>query len=238
MFPRTATPAPQHAPSSLLAAALCAPLCCPRCLLLLPCKPSQGLPTLSRRCPPPCAGKYDQVRINFANPDMVGHTGDLEATVSCCKLVDQCVKVGGGRMPRTKCSCCFSSACGEGALWGAHTMVPAMLHSVQPPSKACSSQHQLVNLLPLGSLRPPPLLLCPARSTHIRPPRTFLQPLHPPCTPLHPRGTSLQPLPTRSHPAPTPLHLLPTPLHFLPTPTHPLPPPPLPRRSCWRWWTR
>jgi 2,3-bisphosphoglycerate-independent phosphoglycerate mutase len=38
------------------------------------------------------SGKYDQVRINFANPDMVGHTGDLEATRHCCELVDQCVK--------------------------------------------------------------------------------------------------------------------------------------------------
>jgi hypothetical protein len=38
------------------------------------------------------SGKYDQVRINFANPDMVGHTGDLEATKSCCALVDSCVK--------------------------------------------------------------------------------------------------------------------------------------------------
>jgi hypothetical protein len=37
------------------------------------------------------AGKYDQVRINFANPDMVGHTGDLAATVACCTLVDACV---------------------------------------------------------------------------------------------------------------------------------------------------
>lgn len=39
------------------------------------------------------AGKYDQVRINFANPDMVGHTGDLQATATCCTLVDKCVKV-------------------------------------------------------------------------------------------------------------------------------------------------
>ena len=43
--------------------------------------------------PPPHAGKFDQVRINFANPDMVGHTGDLAATVSCCELVDRCVQV-------------------------------------------------------------------------------------------------------------------------------------------------
>lgn len=26
------------------------------------------------------SGKFDYVRVNFANPDMVGHTGDLEAT--------------------------------------------------------------------------------------------------------------------------------------------------------------
>ncbi|GMH39914.1 hypothetical protein BSKO_07818 [Bryopsis sp. KO-2023] len=36
--------------------------------------------------------KYDMVRINFANPDMVGHTGNLEATISTCTLVDQCVQ--------------------------------------------------------------------------------------------------------------------------------------------------
>lgn len=38
------------------------------------------------------SGKYKMVRLNFANPDMVGHTGDLEATIKCCAYVDQCVK--------------------------------------------------------------------------------------------------------------------------------------------------
>ena len=37
------------------------------------------------------SGKYDQIRINFANPDMVGHTGDLEATMRACAIVDKCV---------------------------------------------------------------------------------------------------------------------------------------------------
>lgn len=32
------------------------------------------------RLPSPCS------------PDMVGHTGDLEATISCCSLVDTCLK--------------------------------------------------------------------------------------------------------------------------------------------------
>jgi len=36
-------------------------------------------------------GKYGMVRINFANPDMVGHTGDIPATRIACALVDKCV---------------------------------------------------------------------------------------------------------------------------------------------------
>jgi 2,3-bisphosphoglycerate-independent phosphoglycerate mutase len=38
------------------------------------------------------SGKYDVVRINYANPDMVGHTGDLAATVVSCEECDACVK--------------------------------------------------------------------------------------------------------------------------------------------------
>ena len=35
------------------------------------------------------SGKFDMIRVNFANPDMVGHTGDLKAAiyvrlVACC----------------------------------------------------------------------------------------------------------------------------------------------------------
>lgn len=37
------------------------------------------------------SGRFDQVRINFANPDMVGHTGDLQATIEACHLVDTCL---------------------------------------------------------------------------------------------------------------------------------------------------
>ena len=39
------------------------------------------------------SGKYDVVILNFANPDMVGHTGVLEAAVKAIKAVDECVKV-------------------------------------------------------------------------------------------------------------------------------------------------
>jgi bisphosphoglycerate-independent phosphoglycerate mutase (AlkP superfamily) len=39
------------------------------------------------------SGEFDYVRVNFANGDMVGHTGDLEATKLACESVDQGVKV-------------------------------------------------------------------------------------------------------------------------------------------------
>ena len=33
----------------------------------------------------------DFICLNFANPDMVGHTGDLQAAIKACETVDQCV---------------------------------------------------------------------------------------------------------------------------------------------------
>lgn len=49
------------------------------------------------------SGEYDVIIINFANPDMVGHTGVIEAAVKAVERIDQCVgsaveavkKVGG-----------------------------------------------------------------------------------------------------------------------------------------------
>jgi 2,3-bisphosphoglycerate-independent phosphoglycerate mutase len=37
-------------------------------------------------------GEVDFVCLNFANPDMVGHTGVFEAAVKACETVDQCAK--------------------------------------------------------------------------------------------------------------------------------------------------
>ncbi len=36
--------------------------------------------------------KYDAIILNFANPDMVGHTGNLEATIKALEVLDGCVK--------------------------------------------------------------------------------------------------------------------------------------------------
>lgn len=36
--------------------------------------------------------KFDFICLNFANPDMVGHTGNMKATIKACEVVDLCVK--------------------------------------------------------------------------------------------------------------------------------------------------
>jgi len=35
--------------------------------------------------------KYDFTVLNFAAPDMIGHTGNMEAAIECCEKVDECL---------------------------------------------------------------------------------------------------------------------------------------------------
>nr|QCI08105.1 Phosphoglycerate mutase [Polyneura bonnemaisonii] len=35
---------------------------------------------------------YKFITINYANPDMIGHTGDLQATIKAIEVVDQCIE--------------------------------------------------------------------------------------------------------------------------------------------------
>ena len=36
--------------------------------------------------------KYDFITVNYANPDMVGHTGNLAAGIQACEIVDKCLE--------------------------------------------------------------------------------------------------------------------------------------------------
>ncbi|WP_190811405.1 2,3-bisphosphoglycerate-independent phosphoglycerate mutase [Flagellimonas sp. S3867] len=38
------------------------------------------------------SGETDFVCLNFANPDMVGHTGDMDAAIKACETVDSCAR--------------------------------------------------------------------------------------------------------------------------------------------------
>ncbi|MEG2247172.1 MAG: alkaline phosphatase family protein, partial [Peptostreptococcaceae bacterium] len=35
--------------------------------------------------------KYDFIVVNFANPDMVGHTGSIDAAIKAVEVVDNCI---------------------------------------------------------------------------------------------------------------------------------------------------
>jgi 2,3-bisphosphoglycerate-independent phosphoglycerate mutase len=75
---------------------------------------------------------YAFIVINYANPDMVGHTGNLEATVKAIEVVDRCVgkllesisKAGGTAIliaDHGNAECMFDE---QGNPWTAHTTNP------------------------------------------------------------------------------------------------------------------
>ncbi len=55
------------------------------------CKPEMSAPEVTRRVVEALAD-YDLVILNFANPDMVGHTGVVEAGVRAVEVIDDCVR--------------------------------------------------------------------------------------------------------------------------------------------------
>ena len=47
------------------------------------------------------SARYDLIVCNFANPDMVGHTGDLDATIKAVEVVDQGLGLAVAAIERT-----------------------------------------------------------------------------------------------------------------------------------------
>ncbi|ADU52318.1 phosphoglycerate mutase [Thermaerobacter marianensis DSM 12885] len=55
-------------------------------------KPEMSAPEVTERVVAEIgSGRFDAVVLNFANPDMVGHTGVLEAAIQACATVDRCL---------------------------------------------------------------------------------------------------------------------------------------------------
>lgn len=48
-------------------------------------------PVTEKVCRHILSGKYKLVVLNYANPDMVGHTGNFQAAVEACQVTDECV---------------------------------------------------------------------------------------------------------------------------------------------------
>ena len=54
-------------------------------------KPEMSAVPVTKKCIECMVKDYDFILLNFANPDMVGHTGNFEAAVNACIAVDVCL---------------------------------------------------------------------------------------------------------------------------------------------------
>jgi 2,3-bisphosphoglycerate-independent phosphoglycerate mutase len=99
-------------------------------------------------------GDFDAIIMNFANADMVGHSGKLEATIKAVETVDQCL----GRL--------FQSLRPRGGAWiitadhgNAETMIdpvtggPHTYHTTNPVPFILLEESGATRLQPGGALR-------------------------------------------------------------------------------------
>jgi 2,3-bisphosphoglycerate-independent phosphoglycerate mutase len=99
-------------------------------------------------------GEFDAIIMNFANADMVGHSGKLEATIKACETVDDCL----GRI--------FQALRPRGGAWiitadhgNAETMIDPVTggahtyHTTNPVPFILASDDGSARLRPGGSLR-------------------------------------------------------------------------------------
>ena len=92
------------------------------------------------------SGKYDMMILNFANPDMVGHTGVMEAAVKAVHTVDECaarvidaILANGGRAILTADhGNCELMAEADGTPFTAHTTSPVPLILIDPAYKGAT----------------------------------------------------------------------------------------------------
>lgn len=112
---------------------------------------------------------YDLIVTNYANPDMVGHTGDLKAAIKACEAVDQglaqvvaALKKAGGAMIVTADhgNCEMMVDPETGGPHTAHTLNPVPVALVGGPDGATLRNGRLSDLAPtllqLMGLKQPP----------------------------------------------------------------------------------
>jgi len=103
------------------------------------------------------AAGYDLIVVNYANPDMVGHTGDLAAAIAACEAVDrglgrvlEALKAAGGAMIVTadhgNCETMIDPSTGKPHT--AHTTNPVPVILVGGPAGARLRPGKLADLAP------------------------------------------------------------------------------------------
>ncbi|MEL6679374.1 MAG: 2,3-bisphosphoglycerate-independent phosphoglycerate mutase [Pseudomonadota bacterium] len=115
------------------------------------------------------SARYDLIVVNYANPDMVGHTGDLAAAMAACAAVDaglgrvlEALETAGGAMVLTadhgNCEVMRDPETGEPHT--AHTLNPVPVALIGGPDGARLREGKLADLAPtvldlMGLPQPP-----------------------------------------------------------------------------------
>lgn len=102
------------------------------------------------------SGKYDVMILNFANCDMVGHTGIMPAAQKAVKVVDDCVKavvdcilsVGGQALITADHGNCDYMFEKDGTPFTAHTTNPVPLIAIGTDAKKLASGGKLCDIAP------------------------------------------------------------------------------------------
>lgn len=100
---------------------------------------------------------YDLIVVNYANPDMVGHTGDLDAAIAACEAVDAglarvcaALEKAGGAMVLTadhgNCEMMIDPE--TGGAHTAHTLNPVPVALIGGPDGAQLAEGRLADLAP------------------------------------------------------------------------------------------
>ncbi len=105
-------------------------------------------------------GVYSLIVINYANPDMVGHTGNIEATVTAVQTVDRCLgrlleaisKVGGTALITADHGNAELMRDEQGNPWTAHTTNPVPFIVVEGETRKIPGHGTEVQLRSGGTL--------------------------------------------------------------------------------------
>ena len=96
------------------------------------------------------AGRFDVIVLNYANADMVGHTGRLDAAVKAVETIDQCLGRVAAAVEKAGGTLVITADHGNAEMMRdpetgephtAHTLNPVPLLMVGPPAPAVASSH-------------------------------------------------------------------------------------------------
>ncbi len=120
-------------------------------------QPEMSAPEVSDRLVEAIGRDYDLIVINYANPDMVGHTGSLEAAIKACEAVDEglgraldaLARQGGAAIITADHGNCETMVDPEtGGPHTAHTLNPVPVILVGGPEGATLREGRLADLAP------------------------------------------------------------------------------------------